>query len=166
GHLAPLRRDGRHVHRGSHGRDRRGADQDGQRLAHRPRRQVQPAAAHRRRLGRRGLLSRPAPVRPVTRTRLIGLAAGLVLAGLAFQAGEYSTLDWLTLRRQRVEERRSVRDLELELDSLQRLARGLENDPAAQERAAREQFGMIRKGELLYRLVPPLEGGSGETAPR
>ena len=91
----------------------------------------------------------------MTRTRLIALAAGLVLAGLAFQAGEYSTLDWLTLRRQRVEERRAVRDLELELDSLQRLARGLERDAAAQERAAREQFGMIRKGELLYRLVPP-----------
>jgi cell division protein FtsB len=91
----------------------------------------------------------------VTRTRLIGLGAGLVLAGLAFQAGEYSTLDWLTLRRQRTEERRSVRALELELDSLQRLARALEEDPAAQERAAREQFGMIRKGELLYRLVPP-----------
>jgi cell division protein FtsB len=91
----------------------------------------------------------------VTRTRLIGLGAGLVLAGLAFQAGEYSTLDWLTLRRQRTEERRSVRDLELELDSLQRLARALEEDPAAQERAAREQFGMIRQGELLYRLVPP-----------
>jgi cell division protein FtsB len=91
----------------------------------------------------------------VTRTRLIGLGAGLVLAGLAFQAGEYSTLDWLTLRRQRTEERRSVRDLELQLDSLQRLARALEEDPAAQERAAREQFGMIRKGELLYRLVPP-----------
>ncbi|HEY6158618.1 MAG TPA: septum formation initiator family protein [Gemmatimonadales bacterium] len=91
----------------------------------------------------------------MTRTRLIGLGAGLVLAGLAFQAGEYSTLDWLTLRRQRTEERRSVRALELELDSLQRLARALEDDPAAQERAAREQFGMIRKGELLYRLVPP-----------
>jgi cell division protein FtsB len=91
----------------------------------------------------------------VTRTRLLGLGAGLVLVGLAFQAGEYSTLDWLTLRRQRTEERRSVRALELELDSLQRLARALEEDPAAQERAAREQFGMIRKGELLYRLVPP-----------
>src|SRR5207237_7627051 len=105
---------------------------------------------------------RPRPVRPVTRTRLIALAAGLVLAGLAFQAGEYSTLDWLTLRRQRVEERRAVRDLELELDSLQRLARGLEQDAAAQERAAREQFGMIRKGELLYRLVPPPCRPSGD----
>ena len=102
----------------------------------------------------------------MTRTRLIGLTAGVVLAGLAFQAGEYSTLDWLTLRRQRAEERRTVRDLELELDSLQRLAHGLEEDPAAQERAAREQFGMIRKGELLYRLVPRLDGVSGETPPR
>ena len=97
---------------------------------------------------------------------MIGIAAGVVLAGLAFQAGEYSTLDWLTLRRQRAEEHRTVRDLELELDSPQRLARGLEQDPAAQERAAREQFGMIRKGELLYRLVPRLEGGTGETSPR
>jgi cell division protein FtsB len=24
-----------------------------------------------------------------------------------------------------------------------------------QERVARERFGMIRRGELLYRLVPP-----------
>jgi cell division protein FtsB len=97
---------------------------------------------------------------------MIGCAAGVVLAALAFQAGEYSTLDWFTLRRQRAEERRAVRELELELDSLQRLARALEEDPAAQERAAREQFGMIRKGELLYRLVPRLEGESGEPPPR
>ena len=48
-----------------------------------------------------------------------------------------------------------MRDLEVQLDSLERLVRALENDPAAQERAAREQFGMIRKGEILYRLVPP-----------
>jgi cell division protein FtsB len=91
----------------------------------------------------------------VTRSRLAGLIAAAVLAALAFQAGEYSTLDWLKLRRQLAEERRAVRDLEVQLDSLDRLARALETDPAAQERAAREQFGMIRKGEVLYRLVPP-----------
>jgi len=91
----------------------------------------------------------------VTRAQLAGLIAAVVLAALAFQAGEYSTLDWLTLRRQLAEERQAVNDLEVQLDSLERLARALENDPAAQERAAREQFGMIRKGEILYRLVPP-----------
>ncbi len=90
----------------------------------------------------------------MTRARLAAIAAALVLAGLAVQAGEYSTFDWLTLRRQVAAERQALRDLEIELDSLQRLAHALETDPVAQERAAREQFGMIRKGELLYRLVP------------
>jgi cell division protein FtsB len=74
-------------------------------------------------------------------------------------------LDWLKLRSQLAAERRAVRDLERQLDSLQRLARALETDPAAQERAAREQFGMIRKGELLYRLVPTVDAGSEDSAP-
>ena len=104
----------------------------------------------------------------MTRARLIGFAAAVVLAGLAFQAGEYGMLDWLKLRSQLAEERRAVRDLERQLDSLQRLAHALETDPAAQERAAREQFGMIRKGELLYRLVPQADVGNegGAPAPR
>jgi cell division protein FtsB len=97
----------------------------------------------------------------VTRARLVGIAAALVLAGLAFQAGEYGTLDWLKLRHQLGDERRAVQDLEARLDSLERLAHALETDPAAQERAAREQFGMIRKGELLYRLVPRVDTESG-----
>ena len=45
-------------------------------------------------------------------------------------------------------------DLHVVLDSLGRLAHDLETSPAAQERAARERFGVIRNGELLYRLVP------------
>jgi cell division protein FtsB len=101
----------------------------------------------------------------VTRARLIGIAAVVVLTGLAFQAGEYGMLDWLKLRSQLAEERRAVRELEHQLDSLQRLAHALETDPAAQERAAREQFGMIRKGELLYRLVPKVDAGSEELPP-
>jgi len=101
----------------------------------------------------------------VRRARLIGIAAVVVLAGLAFQAGEYGMLDWLKLRSQLAEERRAVRDLEHQLDSLQRLAHALETDPAAQERAAREQFGMIRKGELLYRLVPKVDAGGEDSAP-
>ena len=101
----------------------------------------------------------------MTRPRLIGIAAAVVLAGLAFQAGEYGTLDWLKLRSRLAEERRAVRELERQLDSLQRLARELETDPAAQERAAREQFGMIQKGELLYRLVPNVDAASEDSGP-
>jgi cell division protein FtsB len=90
----------------------------------------------------------------VSRARIAGLAAGLVLTALVFQAGEYGTLDWLQLRRQLAEERQAVRELEVELDSLRRLAHALETDPLAQERVAREEFGMIRNGEILYRFVP------------
>jgi cell division protein FtsB len=90
----------------------------------------------------------------VTRARLIGLGGAVALLLVAVFAGEYSTLDWLTLRSQLAEERDSVAALRASLDSLARLARALENDPATQERAAREQFGLIRNGEILYRIVP------------
>ena len=130
------------------------ADQDGHGVAHRPRREVQPAAAHRRGAGRRGSLSRPGPVRPVTRARLAGLGGGIALVLVAAFGGEYSTFDWLTLRRQLATERDSVAALRAGLDSLARLARALETDPATQERTAREQFGLIRDGEILYRFVP------------
>src|SRR3989442_8394932 len=81
-----------HLHRRPRGSDRRGADQNRERLAHRPRREVQPAAAHRRGAGRHRVLPRPAFVRIVTRARLIAFAAAVVLSVLAFQAGEYGML--------------------------------------------------------------------------
>jgi cell division protein FtsB len=90
----------------------------------------------------------------VSRLALAGIVAVIALLGLAFQGGEYGTLDWLKLRRQLADERAALGALEAELDSLSRVARALETDPVAQERAAREEFGMIRPGELLYRLVP------------
>ena len=58
GHLASLGRDRRHVHRRPGGRDRRRPDQDRLGLAHRPHRQVQPVAAHRRRAWPGGALPR------------------------------------------------------------------------------------------------------------
>jgi len=90
----------------------------------------------------------------VTRRRVLSLAAVLGLIAFALLAGEYSTFDWLTLRRQLEVERAAVRELEAEVDSLERALREFESNPAEQERVAREDFGMIRDGETLYRLVP------------
>ena len=53
-HLAPLGRNRRHLHRRSGGGDRSRPDQDRLSFAHRPHRKIQPAAADRRRAGRRG----------------------------------------------------------------------------------------------------------------
>ena len=80
----------------------------------------------------------------------------------AVQGGEYSTGDWLTLRREEREERDSVLALRGQIDSLQRVLKAVQTDPAVQERVARESFGMIRKGEFLYKLVPRDSGGGDQ----
>jgi cell division protein FtsB len=90
----------------------------------------------------------------VNRTRLAGLAGAVVLLALAAWGGEYSTADWLTMRRQLADERDKVAALQVEVDSLAKAAKDLETNPAVQERVAREEFGMIRAGEILYRVVP------------
>ena len=84
------------------------------------------------------------------------LAALVVLAGAAVFAlggGEYSTLDWLELRRQERAETEAIARLEVEVDSLAKYAERVKTDRRLQERIAREDFGMIRKGEFLYRIV-------------
>jgi cell division protein FtsB len=91
----------------------------------------------------------------VTRKRWILL--GLVLAALFFalQGGEYSTLQWLSLRTKEGAARAEVAALTREVDSLARVKKLVETDPAAQERVAREQYGMLRAGETEFTLVRP-----------
>jgi cell division protein FtsB len=90
----------------------------------------------------------------VSHTRVAGLAGAVILLALSVWGGEYSTADWLTMRRQLADERDKVMALRAEVDSLAKAAKDLETNPAVQERVAREEFGMIRDGELLYRVVP------------
>jgi cell division protein FtsB len=90
---------------------------------------------------------------------IVGLAAALYFA---LQGGEYGTLDLLQLRREEAEERANVARLQLLVDSLTKAATAIERDPRTQERVARERFGMLRKGEFLYRLVPSGKDVSGE----
>jgi len=90
----------------------------------------------------------------VTRRTVAGITGGIVLILVAVFAGEYSTIDWLKVSSQLAEERDSVESVRAQVDSLARVARALENDPATQEREARERFGLIRDGELLYKIVP------------
>jgi cell division protein FtsB len=84
----------------------------------------------------------------------------IVLAGLVFavQAGEYSTWDWLALRRERGDEKERIVALRREVDSLKKEAVAVETDPVVQERLARELYGMLRPGEFVYtieRAAPP-----------
>ena len=86
------------------------------------------------------------------------IVAGLLFAlYFAFQGGEYGTLDLRQLRQDVAEESTTVVRLQHLVDSLERLATAIEKDPRMQERVARERFGMLKKGEFLYRLVPTTE---------
>jgi cell division protein FtsB len=88
------------------------------------------------------------------------LAGIVILLALLFMAfgGEYGTFDWFELRAEERAERVRIAELERRVDSLAALAKALERDPRAQERKAREEFGMIRKGEHVYRLLPDSGG--------
>ena len=93
-------------------------------------------------------MSRPAKVR---------LAIVALALGFAVQGGEYTTGNWLALRRAERRESAMVEELKGVVDSLQQAARAIERDPKVQERVARESFGMIKDGEFLFRVVPPAE---------
>lgn len=85
------------------------------------------------------------------------LVAGLILVGgLAFGllGGEYSTLDWWTLKQEIRDERAEIERLRREIDSLAAWAEAVESDSATQERVAREKLGMLRDGEHVYFVVP------------
>jgi cell division protein FtsB len=88
--------------------------------------------------------------------KLLGLRLAIVFAVyFALQGGEYSTWD---LYRQKQRERlltRAVDSLQRAVDSLTALKRSIQSDPATQERIAREDFGMVRDKELLFRFLDP-----------
>ena len=90
----------------------------------------------------------------MTHARWAALAALAFLLYFGIQGGEYATTDLLALRRQEASEQAQVQRLRVVVDSLQKEAVAIEHDLRTQERVARERFGMIRRGELLYRLVP------------
>ena len=77
------------------------------------------------------------------------------MAFFAVQGGEYGTLDVVRLDRRVADQRAAIARLRHEVDSLARLDKALTTDSATQERVARELYGMIRPGEILYQVVPP-----------
>ncbi len=89
-------------------------------------------------------------MRRVILPALLGLALYYALFG-----GDYSVFE---LRRARIErEREAVALVERrrQIDSLRAWADSLNVDSVTLERIARERFGMIREGEILYRYAEP-----------
>jgi cell division protein FtsB len=92
--------------------------------------------------------------------RLIWLLLGAAALWFAIQGGEYSTFDLLRQHRQRLRLVREIDSLNRAVDSLREYNQRVLNDPRTQERIAREEFGMVRGKELLYRIAEPQRPGA------
>ena len=93
---------------------------------------------------------------PLARRRaifLLWLLGGGAALWFAVQGGEYGTVDLIRQRGQRARLDREIDSLRRAVDSLTRYKQQVLTDPATQERIAREEFGMIRGKELLYRIT-------------
>jgi cell division protein FtsB len=76
------------------------------------------------------------------------------MAFYAVEGGEYGTTDLLALKGQVRRAREDIVRLRNDVDSLRRLEHALQTDSVLQEKVARELYGMIRPGEILYQVVP------------
>jgi len=78
--------------------------------------------------------------------------AVLALAGYyALFGGRYSIFEVREAAKEREELRVDLDSLKGVHDGLAARVDSLESDPAALERVAREEYGMVRPGELIYR---------------
>ena len=99
--------------------------------------------------------------------RAIWTALGVGVIAFAVQGGEYGTSDLLAQRARRKALHAEVDSLQQQVDSLRRLERRLRDDPALQERVAREEFGMVRgERELLYRFAEPSANADSDATVR
>ena len=91
-----------------------------------------------------------------TWSRIVWIAIGVIVLVYALQGGEYSTTALLSQRARAKRMRASMDSLRHEIDSLTRVKKAVQADPAVQERIAREEFGMVRGNkEILYRFAEP-----------
>ncbi len=88
--------------------------------------------------------------------RIIWTAIGGIVLVYALQGGEYSTTALLSQRSRAMRMRAGMDSLRREIDSLAKVKKAVQVDPAVQERIAREEFGMVRGNkEILYRFAEP-----------
>ncbi len=83
---------------------------------------------------------------------LIGLSVYFALFG-----GEYSVFEVTRVRAERLELEEKLVALEQTNECLREWAEALQSDSATIERLARERYGMIRTGEVLYRITDPAD---------
>lgn len=96
--------------------------------------------------------------------RAIVPALLVVAAYYAVFGGEYSVFDLRAARASVESAREELAEIHRQTDSLEAWADSLKSDPATLERIAREEYGMIREGETLYRFADADDAIAADTA--
>jgi cell division protein FtsB len=79
--------------------------------------------------------------------------------------GEYSVFDLWQMEDRREAAERRVDSLHAVVDSLEARAEALRADTLLIERVAREEYGLVREGEILVRFLPA-DSAAGDTGTR
>lgn len=90
------------------------------------------------------------PTRRLIYFGVLGLSIYFVVAG-----GEYSILDARRAEADLAARRAEIVAMRQETDSIRQRVEALRSDDEILERVAREQYGFIRDGEVLYRITEP-----------
>ena len=69
------------------------------------------------------------------------------------------------LRQKNSELAKELLELKRQNRDLRREKKLLDNDPVYLEKVAREKMGLIREGEVVYKMVPPATNATVPTAP-
>ena len=93
------------------------------------------------------------------------MALLLVAAYYAVFGGEYSLIELRRAGAEAEAERKKLDELRVRIDSLRAWRDSLATDSVTLERLARERFGMIRDGEILYRFPAPSDSASATEEP-
>jgi cell division protein FtsB len=89
------------------------------------------------------------------------LIAALAMLLLQDIFGNHGVLAMLSSQRQAAEIQKQIDDLDTENRRLQNRVKSLKGDPAAIERIAREEMGLARPGEYIFK-IPPKPGDTPE----
>jgi cell division protein FtsB len=93
--------------------------------------------------------------KPVARSRAALIVTAVVLAvALEGIFGAHGVLAMFRLKRQVRETQQQTQKLNQENQKLAGQVRALRSDPATIERLAREQLGLARPGEMIFKLPP------------
>jgi cell division protein FtsB len=97
------------------------------------------------------------------------IIGALLLGGAGYFAifgGEYNVFELRRVRHERALEEQRAADMRVSVEAQRARRDSLRDDSATIERIAREQYGLIRDGERLYRFADSAQDSMSRTQPR